>query len=148
MEEIFFKNDCVTLTYDKDRQLGAAHWRGFISGDRFREASLKCVEMINQFGLTKWLADNRKMKAIRQQDQQWAVEELVPMLLESPLRQMATVVSEDIFNKMAVEQMIKRAKPLPGLATHDFDTPEAALEWLNVTESAPEKASPSKQPEH
>ena len=71
------------------------------------------------------------MRAIRQQDQQWTVEEFVPKMLASPLRRMATVVSEDIFNKMALEQMLQRSGGLGDIILRDFDNVDDAMEWLS-----------------
>ena len=118
------------MSYDRDLQMGVGEWLGFISSKDIRATALRSLEFVNEHRITRWLSDRRKMKAIRQQDQQWTVEEFIPKLLESPLRRMATVVSEDIFNQMAMEQILKRSGGLGNIALRDFDNVAAAMEWL------------------
>ncbi|MBC3540703.1 hypothetical protein ACFSC6_12505 [Rufibacter sediminis] len=107
-----------------------AVWNGFLNSQEFQEAASVCIALIEEKAPTRWLADNRKMKAIRQADQQWFVETIIPRLLHSSLRRMATLVSEDLFNKMAVEQMLQRAGGIDHLAFCDFKDESEALLWL------------------
>ncbi|MEJ8758352.1 hypothetical protein WG947_15165 [Pontibacter sp. H259] len=130
METLYFENENVRVSYDETTGLGTAVWQGFQSSEQFRSNGLKCLQLMNEKGLTRWLADSRKMKAIRLQDQQWVIEEFVPMLLSSPLRRMANLVSEDIFNKMAFEQMIRRSGDLGDFRLNEFEDKAAALDWL------------------
>lgn len=132
MRKIYYESEFVRISIDEAEHLGIAEWNGFLSSTNFRDSALRCMDAIERFNLKFWLGDNRKMKAIRQADQQWMLEEFVPRLLASPLRRMATLVSEDIFNKMAVEQMIKRASPMENITLCDFDKEEAAMVWLKM----------------
>ncbi|RNI23590.1 hypothetical protein EFB08_18855 [Rufibacter latericius] len=118
------------MSFDEDRSTAYAVWNGFLSSHEFQEAVLACIGLIEENGITRWLADNPKMKAIRQADQAWFVEVIMPRLLQSSLRRMATLVSEDLFNKMAVEQMIQRAGNLHHLAMCDFKDEGEAMLWL------------------
>lgn len=63
-----------------------------------------------------------------------------PRMLHSQLRRMATVVSEDLFNKMAVEQMIQRAGDMGDIALRDFDDEVLALVWLTSPLSVHERS--------
>jgi len=130
MKIIYFQNNVLTLSFDRERKTGFAVWVGFLNSQEFQEATLKCVELIQTEELTHWLADNRQMKAIRQADQQWFLDIILPQLLQSPLQRMATLVSHDIFNKMAVEHIIQKAGPVEHLALQDFNQEAAATAWL------------------
>lgn len=134
MRKLYYESDCVRISFNETQQLGVAEWNGFLSSKDFRENALRCLELIERYELRSWLGDNRKMKAIRQADQQWMVEEFIPKLLDSSLRRLANLVSEDIFNKMAIEQMIKRAGPLEAILIRDFDSEAAAMAWLVMPE--------------
>jgi hypothetical protein len=70
------------------------------------------------------------LRAIRQADQDWFVEYVMPRLVAGTIRRNASVMSEDLFNRMAVEQIIKRSGNLGDMALMDFDSVEAALDWL------------------
>lgn len=130
MLQLYYETDAIRVSYDEEMQLGKGEWKGFVSSDELRNTALRSLEFINEHGITRWLSDRSHMKAIRQQDQQWTVEEFVPKLINSPLRRMASVVSSDIFNKMAMEQIFKRIGGLGDIAFRDFDSVAEAMEWL------------------
>lgn len=130
MTIIYFQNHVVTISYDEELQLGTAVWEGFLSSEEFREAITTCINLIEERKVLRWLGDNRKMRVIRQADQVWFVENILPRLQQSSLRRNAVLVSEDFFNKAAVEQIYKRAESQSDLATKDFDNKTLALTWL------------------
>jgi hypothetical protein len=130
MNNIYFQNHVVTITYESEWKLGTAQWQGFLSSVEFREAVTKCLQLIEEFKLLRWLGDNRKMKVIRQADQDWFAVNVLPRIQASTIRRHATVVSEDIFNKMAVEQIIKRAENPEALFLKEFNSKQMALAWL------------------
>ncbi|MEJ8804360.1 STAS/SEC14 domain-containing protein [Pontibacter sp. H249] len=130
MKKLYYESAELRLSVDKEKRIGMAEWRGFLSSEEFRNNGLRCLHLIQAEGLVRWLADQRVMRAIRQQDLNWVVTELVPLMLASPLRRMAIVVSVDIFNNMAMEQLFKRAGNLGDLIIKEFDNEDAALQWL------------------
>lgn len=130
--ELYFENDAIRVYLDKELHLGVGEWKGFASSNKIRSTALKSLEVVNKYELTRWLADRRKMKAIRQQDQQWTIDEFIPKMLESPLQRMATVVSQDLFNRMAIENMIKRSGGLGGIMLREFDNVEEAMAWIKL----------------
>ena len=144
MLELRYQSDVVSILVDKDKQLGKAEWRGFLSSPEFRENGLRCAQLCQDEKLERWLADQRTMRAIRQQDLQWAALELLPKLLATPLRRMAVVVSADIFNNMAMEQLYKRAGSIGDMVIKEFVTEEEALEWLLEPLEAEVKSSDHK----
>jgi hypothetical protein len=127
---IHFQNDVVTVSYDLEKQLGMATWNGFLTTTQFREAVHISLDLMDEHKLLRWLGDNRKLRAIRQADQDWFVEYVFPRLVAGTVRRNASVVSEDLFNRMAVEQIIKRADNLGDMVLKDFESVEAAMAWL------------------
>lgn len=134
MMDIYFQEKYVTIYVDRAQYLARAVWNGFLSSENYRSGSQICINLIYNQNISKWLADNRKMKAIRKQDQEWTVEHMVPKLARSPLRKMATIVSEDIFNQMAVESMFTRSSDLINFEHHYFKDEITALIWLKQTQ--------------
>ncbi len=126
----YFQNHVVTITYDPEWKLGTAVWEGFLSSHEFREAVFMCLRLIEERKPLRWLGDNRKMKVIRQADQDWFVANALPQIQTCTIRRHATLVSEDIFNKMAVEQMIRRVDDIEALYLKDFDNKLQALAWV------------------
>ena len=134
----YFQNQVITLTYEPEWELGTAAMQGFLSSQEFREAVMMCTQLMEDKKPLRWLADNRKMKAIRQADQEWFMAHALPKLQASTIRRNATVVSEDIFNKMAVAQIVKRADNLGNMWLQEFTDKQQALTWLKqpITEAA------------
>jgi hypothetical protein len=130
METVYFENDHLTLSYDPASKLGRAVWNGFLSGETFRSNIGVSLQLIEGKNPVFWLADNRKMKAIRQQDQAWLEREVLPRLGSSSIRKMATLVSEDIFNQMAVETLFMRANHIFRFDHQFFYQEEEARAWL------------------
>lgn len=130
MFELRYQSDVVRIWINKSKRLGKAEWRGFLTSEQFRENGLRCVKLCEEEKLECWLADQRTMRAIRQQDLQWAALELLPIMLATPLRRMAIIVSVDIFNNMAMEQLYKRAGSLGNLVIKEFEKEDEALAWL------------------
>ena len=118
------------MSYDEEFQLCVGEWKGFVRSKELRKTALDSLDFVNKHNVTRWLSDRRNMKAIRQKDQQWTIEEFIPRLIASPLRRMATIVSADIFNKMALENIIERSGGLGDIALREFDNVEDAMEWL------------------
>ncbi|MFC6996374.1 hypothetical protein [Rufibacter roseus] len=130
MATVYYQNEVVTITYEEELQLGIAVWDGFLNSQEFREAITNCVQLIEEHKVLRWLGDNRKMKAIRQADQEWFAEEILPRLQQSSLRRNAVLMSEDFFNRTAVEQIYKRAEGQGEMTTKEFDNRILALAWL------------------
>ncbi|WP_207433474.1 STAS/SEC14 domain-containing protein [Sabulibacter ruber] len=135
MRKSYFHSANLDLTYDEDQKTAYAVWNGFLSTQEFREAVTKCVELMEEKGIVRWLADNRKMKVMRKADQIWFQEQIIPRILRSSVRRMATLVSEDFFNKLAVEQLMQRVGSLGHLAMHDFEDEASAMTWLMAPHS-------------
>lgn len=130
MATLYFQKHAVTITYDEELQLGIAKWNGFLNSQDFRTAIINCVQLIEERKLLRWLGDNQKMKAIRPVDQEWFVENILPRLQQSALRRNAVVISEDFFNRTAVEQIYSRAQGQDEMITKEFNNKAIALAWL------------------
>jgi hypothetical protein len=132
METVYFENDHLTLYYNLARKMGRAVWTGFLSGEVFRSNTAASLQLIADKNPVFWLADNRKMKAIRQKDQAWLEKEILPRLAGSSIQKMATLVSEDIFNQMAVETLFIRSNHILRFDHQFFHREEEARTWLTA----------------
>lgn len=101
-----------------------------MTSDDFREAVGQCLTLIEERQLTHWLADDRGLKAIRQADQQWMLEEAVPRLANSSLVKLASLIPKDSFGKMAVESLYTKATSQIHFAHAYFKYEQDALLWL------------------
>ncbi|WP_156180720.1 hypothetical protein [Rufibacter radiotolerans] len=130
LPQVYFKSPNLVIRFDQERQFGTAMWKGHLSSTDLREGVLLCNHVVDTYSLTRWLGDNRQMKAFSPEDEQWIIETQLPLIIASPLRRMATLVSQDQAQVAAVEHMIERAEGLHHLALQDFHYEDAALQWL------------------
>lgn len=129
--QLYFQNNFIKLTYDKQLKLGKAEWNGRLHGSELREAYLLCLEMINRFSLTKWLADDRMMGAIAPDDLKWSLEVHVPRMAQSSLLRLARIPSQYENNREAVELMINKGYTYDlNLVLRDFMDKQEAMAWL------------------
>ena len=130
MSQILAKLENLELIYDSDHDLIEAVWNGFISGDVLKSAVLTCIQLLEEKKPKNWLADNRKLKALRMKDQEWLAENLVPKLADSSIKKMATLISEDIFNQMAIENLYTKASETVKFEHKYFKSLAEARSWL------------------
>lgn len=131
MMKIYFENEYVTIMYNEEHLCGMAAWKGELTGAEFREATLLCQDLIDRYGLTRWLGDNRKMKGIREDDLLWFMEVMEPQLVNSSMQRMANLVSEYENHHEAMERLVEHGTKLGHrLVICDFNNKDTALEWL------------------
>ncbi len=129
--QIYFKNSFISLFYNKEASLGKAVWSGNLHGSELREAYLLCLELIDRFSLTRWLADDRMMKSIAPADLEWSMQHHVPKMANSSLLRMARLPSVFEENLKAVDAMIEKGLSFNyGVAVRDFTDEQDALNWL------------------
>ena len=133
MEEVYYQDEYLTLYYNRKSQTARAVWNGFLSGEIMHNAVQHCIQLLEKEKPLNWLADNRKMKAIRKKDQEWMQAYMIPKIVASPLRKMATLISEDIFNQMAVDALFVKANNIIRFDHRYFKKEEEALAWLKET---------------
>ena len=130
LPKVYYESHAVTIKYDEEQSLGMAVWQGKLRSEEIREAILLCGYVVERYGLTRWLADNRKMRAFSQEDQLWILQNAVPQIITGSLRRMATLVSEDVEHLNVMAQVIERAGDTGNLTLCDFKDEEAAVSWL------------------
>jgi hypothetical protein len=104
-------------------------WKGFATSEKFRKGLNKGLDALNEFRYKNWLADTRKMKVISASDQDWANTDWFPRAIKAGMQNMAIIVSEDAFNKMAVANIMSKV-PSSALTIQYFDKKEDAIAWL------------------
>ena len=137
MEQIYFRNNFVSIYFSKRHRLGKAVWKGDLIGSEYKEAVLLCLDLIDRHGLIGWLGDNRKMKSIRPDDLEWSIKVILPKLLESSLLRLANLPSENAENRAAVEAFFDDVN-IPGneLVVRNFRSEGEAAAWLKVLPEA------------
>ncbi|GAB2534514.1 STAS/SEC14 domain-containing protein [Rufibacter soli] len=127
---VYFRNDTITIKYDEELQLVRTQWHGYAGSEEYREILTMYLQLVREKPVTRWIGDNTKAKAIRPVDQEWTTKEWAPKFSqEGNVKKLAVIVSKDIFNKMAVENMIMKAEGVIGFDTQYFSNEEQAYAW-------------------
>lgn len=120
----------VTIEVLPELRLLRSTWRGDLSGEAYRTALMRILDVVERDRLKYWLTDGREMGPILFKDQQWSTGTFMPMLAEVGLERIAIVSSSDVLNALAVDRMVNAT---PGNATYTvayFENPAIAQLWL------------------
>jgi hypothetical protein len=132
MSKIYFDTPYVTIWLDETIKTGGAIWNGQLTTEQYRDAFTKCFKLIADKNLENWLGDNRKMQAISAEDQEWTLQ-ILPSVMPSSLKKMATLVAEDIFLQMTVVTLFDVSNGQLTFQNKFFPNLEAATEWLEIS---------------
>ena len=128
---IYFENDVISIRYEEERQLVYTEWRDFANSEEYRRILNIYLQLVQEKPVKLWIGNNTKAKAIRPADQEWTAKEwALQFARASRLQKMAVVVAEDLFNKIAVENMlVKGAGQIPFDTRYFQNVPEAEA-WV------------------
>lgn len=127
---VCYQKDYITIYVEPEKSLIQLEWHAFANSEQYQEALNMALQLVRQYDLTKCIANARHMKAIRQQDQHWTITHWFPLLAKTRLRKIATIVSDDIFNQMAISNIMSKAKSVIMFEHRYFTNLFSALDWL------------------
>ena len=132
---VYMEEPLATYTIDTNDARGVLmlHWQGFVSSEVYHEGMLEALKKSRQAGLLYWVLDTKDMKVIRQADQEWTVSTWFPQFQLLGVRKFAIVVSDDIFNQMAISSMIAKIRPHIQATVEYFQTLREAQNWVQDT---------------
>ncbi len=122
-------NEYVTLQVDPERGIVHHRFKKFIFGDFFREALSTGVELMERYGATKWLSDDRSNGALSAADTAWSSTEWNERARRAGWKTWAVVLPESVVGQMNMRRFIQRHQA-EGVDVRVFTDPELALAWL------------------
>lgn len=130
---IYYNSDRCTIKYFEKEKLAYTVYHGFTPSDELRKILDIALELIATKDVELGLADNRKMKVIRPADQEYINNIWFPEFLKvSKIKKSATIESQDVFNKMAMENILRSVQGRIPFEIRYFDSVSKACEWLNI----------------
>jgi len=105
------------------------HWHGFVPSQVYRDGLLEAVQETRQGSFTNWVMDMKAMKVIRQADQDWTLNDWFARFKLLGIQRLGLVVSDDIFNQMAVSSMIAIIRPKTTTEIEYFQELSEAIHW-------------------
>lgn len=104
-------------------------WKDFVPSADFRRFIDELMRLARQHQAKALIADNRRLRALRQADLQWSGEVVFHGLSELGGRRFAAVESLDAMNRMGVTALVANVIPNTNLASQFFATIEEARAW-------------------
>lgn len=102
-------------------------WKKYATGDQYRHVIELAYEAIVLEGATKWLSDSTNAGVVSYTEQAWLQEVMIPKGIKSGLKKVAIVVSQNIFNKIYLDNIKEN---LTQFSTNYFDNIDDAHKWL------------------
>lgn len=131
--ELLYHSSCCHVEYDPSVHLLVFTLIGFLPSTELRASYEEALSAANRRGVRRWLSDFGQMRAVRQADQDWLVQDFTPRLttgIGATLRRSAIVQSADAMNQLFTESVITRTQPTRSWETRHFDSRTEALVWL------------------
>ncbi len=122
--------DVVNVTYDAEVNAVVFVWATTPTSQEFREALNYGLSLVSEKQAKRWIGDTRNIGAIDPEDQQWSNEDWFPRALGAGIVDMGVIVSNDIFSKMSVEEIMGNVGGSEGFESRFFSSVEDAKAWF------------------
>lgn len=90
-----------------------AVWSDYADSAFFRETVQQAVAFVQQYQVTAWIADDRRLGPMAPEDLAWVATDILPVLAASGLRRLALIESDDWLNRTLINEAY--AFPVAGL---------------------------------
>lgn len=104
-------------------------WRGFAGSADFREALTEALRRARLHQVVGWVADDRRLGAVRPKDLDWAHANLLLPLSKLGVRRFAHLEAGEALNRLTIDGMYKTALPELGYEFRHFTDLAAARDW-------------------
>lgn len=110
-------------------------WEFMVEENLFREGMEKLIEMMEEHKIGKILSDVTQLGPLSKQDEEWCIDDWLPRALSVGYSSIANIIAEDIFGKMAIEDILNNAAEKSPIKMQYFEDEEKAAKWLASLES-------------
>lgn len=142
MDALYF--DSLTLFHDPALRLLYHRWRGTYNSHLFQPAVQHVQQLLGQLRIEYWIADLNGLPNLGLEDQFLISEQVLPQVARMPhLRQLALVLSSNVYNQLAVESILHLGNEHLRFDVQYFSDAASAFDWLINPTDAPATAAPS-----
>lgn len=118
-----------SVDYDVNIPCVVMTWKGYATSAVFRATNEQVLQTIAERRASKLLGDINEFVLIGADDQEWLNTVWLPRAMEAGLRMAALVTPNFYFNRVAVENVVKKLDPTR-LQVAFFATRDEAAAWL------------------
>jgi hypothetical protein len=130
-DDVYVDEPWLLMRWDRVHKCIHSEWKGFANSVEFRAAVMKGVQAIRESHATGYVSDTRKVKVVVREDQKWANETVVPLMVGAGLKRMAVVMAQQGLGKLTVEETIRMVDNKE-LAVRTFQSVAAAMTWAGA----------------
>jgi hypothetical protein len=105
-----------------------------IPSDDFKALATEILSAIDKTKTEAILSDNTNWKVINPNDHGWAANHWFPTAEKKGVRKLATILSDDFFNR-AAEKNIEGMADVNCMQIKNFSNHDDSLRWLRTTKS-------------
>ena len=128
----YFKEEYACVSYDQSLEMAIISWDAkFLTHAQYQKATNALLNLIMEKHCTRALCDTTHMGVLPLESQKWTNDVLTPKYMDSNLQIMAIVTSKDVFNKVAMTNIVRKANNTQ-LNTTFFATYPEALAWAKA----------------
>ena len=131
-----FEDEHLTILHYQAEEYLLLKWSGFSEGPEFKALANEVLKAVAQTRTKRILSDNTNWTAIAPNDRGWAANSWFPKVEEIGVRKLATVLSKDLFHRIA-ERSIQDMADADCIRIKNFDSTEDAHAWLTQNEASP-----------
>lgn len=124
-------DDYATVTYLEEDRIIDLTWHQSTHGADFRDRLNTVLQLVEDYGSTKLLADDRKKIGIQEDDIQWVLNDWLPRALDAGWKYWALVAAMDGKTLINFKKIIDHFRN-EGMSIMVFDTPDIAQRWLKL----------------
>jgi len=128
--EILIDNEFAILKVYPEKKIVHHEIKQFIYGEHFYELMTRGADAFIEHECTKWLSDDRKNEALRQEDIEWGQKNWEGRILEKGWKHWALVMPTKVIGQINMRGIVDRYKGM-GVTVQIFDDPDKAMEWLD-----------------
>ncbi len=133
--EKIYDSQVVTAYYNEEKQLFINEWKEATATMSFEEFKQQaCVDFLKvheQYNPSKVLVDARKYAMVLTDEQQSYVDNtLMKGVIDAGAKKMATLLPEEIFTSLSVEQLIETGHIIDDCESKYFGSKDEAISWI------------------
>ena len=119
----------LSITWDGDHRCVVAEWKAFANSRELRQGGNKILDAIRSHHATSLVSDNRRLEAMKADDQSWFSDTWTPMAVDAGLRRIAVVLAPQGMGRFASEEILSHIGNRD-FVTRTFETVPEALDWI------------------
>lgn len=104
-------------------------WLGYASSADFRRSVSMALQFGQQHKVRGWVADDRRLGAVRPRDLEWLRVEMLPALAVAGVRRFALLEAEDSLNRLTIGRMYQQLTESISFSIQHFTHITQARAW-------------------